>query len=80
MQRHAGDSCSDPPNAPVPQLLRSPFFDALSSSIFFTRSLNSSYWHFSYECRSSWPEISTASGSFFFISRILRHTSHFQGR
>jgi hypothetical protein len=36
----------------TPQLLLSPPFAARNSSIFATRSLNSSYWHFSYECRS----------------------------
>lgn len=35
------------------QLLRAPPLASLISSIFFTRSLNSSYWHFSYECLSS---------------------------
>jgi hypothetical protein len=37
-----------------PQLnpLRWPSLAAFSSSIFCTRFLNSSYWHFSYECRS----------------------------
>lgn len=35
-----------------PQLLLSPFLAALNSSILATRSLNSSYWHFSYEWRS----------------------------
>lgn len=36
------------------QLLLAPPFCALSSSIFFALFLNSSYWHFSYECRSSY--------------------------
>lgn len=35
------------------QLLRAPSLEARSSSILATRFLNSSYWHFSYECRSS---------------------------
>ncbi|KAH0238262.1 hypothetical protein KCV06_g603, partial [Aureobasidium melanogenum] len=36
-------------------LLLSPPFAALNSSIFATRFLNSSYWHFSYECLSFCP-------------------------
>ena len=36
----------------VPQLLLAPPFAALNSSILATRRLNSSYWHFSYVCRS----------------------------
>lgn len=36
------------------QLLLAPPFAALSSSIFATLFLNSTYWHFSYECLSSY--------------------------
>ena len=43
-----------PPNAVhMPQLLLAPPLAARISSILATRFLNSSYWHFSYECLSS---------------------------
>ena len=40
------------------QLLLAPPFSALNSSILATRFLNSSYWHFSYECRSFYTSLS----------------------
>jgi hypothetical protein len=42
--------------------LASSFFAAFSSSIFLTRFTNSSYWHFSYECLSSWERQNGPSG------------------
>lgn len=45
------------------QLLRAPPLAALSSSILATRFLNSSYWHFSYECRSSCTHAASATPS-----------------
>jgi len=54
------------------------FCAALNSSIFFTRFLNSSYWHFSYEWRSCcWLHVSITQCK---KSSATVITSHFQGR
>lgn len=75
------------PLAPCPpsisQLLLWPGFCAFSSSIFFTLSLNSSYWHFSYECLSSCPKLAPIRMFQAWQRRsnaVNRRTSHFQGR
>ena len=46
------------------QLLLAPPFEALSSSIFATLFLNSTYWHFSYDCLSSCSNYSQPGRSF----------------